>query len=345
MERVIYELAVYFCKKNELEINLVLYGKSPEIFYDLPENIIIHKPRTVFNNRCRFLFTLNRFIYLRQTIKKINPSSILSFGEYWNSFVLLAVWGLPYKVYLSDRCSPDKKFSLIHSVLRKWLYPRAKGIIAQTDKAKYLYGSQLKNKNICVIGNPIRILPSSEIIIKKERIVLSVGRLIESKNHDKLIKLFCEINKPGWKLVIVGGDALNQKNMSGLINLISSLKAERKVVLPGYTNDLTSYYLKSRVFVFTSESEGFPNVIGEAMSAGLPVVSFDCVAGPSEMIKDGEDGFLVPVHDYSLFRERLELLMEDEQLGNQMGIKARESIQKFAVNNIGEQYYNFIIEH
>jgi hypothetical protein len=73
-------------------------------------------------------------IFLRKKVKLIKPDSILSFGEYWNSFVLIALIGLPYPVFISDRCSPDKEFTRIHTILRKWFYPKAKGIIAQTIK-------------------------------------------------------------------------------------------------------------------------------------------------------------------------------------------------------------------
>jgi len=173
--------------------------------------------------------------------------------------------------------------------------------------------------------------------------VLSIGRLINSKNHDKLIELFCDINRRGWKLIIVGGDALKQKNMVRLNELIARLNAGNSVFLMGKINDIDRFYLESSIYVSTSYSEGFPNVIGEAMSAALPVVAFDCVAGPSEMITDGEDGFLIKVNDYSSFRERLEQLMDDKMLREKIGAKAKESINKFSIGEIGEQFYKFIL--
>ncbi len=107
--------------------------------------------------------------------------------------------------------------------------------------------------------------------------------------------------------------------------------------------DVDSQYLKSKIFAFTSNSEGFPNVIGEALSAGLPVVSYDCVAGPSEMIVDGENGFLVPVFDDDLFQKRLQQLIDDEELRQKMARKAPESVEKFSIEKIGQQYLDFIL--
>ncbi len=341
MERVMSEIASFLCKKHDLEVYLIMYGINPEVFYKIPDNLIVLQPHFKFDNRIRFYYTLKTMIFLRRTINRISPSSVLSFGEFWNNFVLLSLYGFSYPLFISDRCSPEKEFGKFHFFLRKWLYPKAKGVIAQTEKAKTLYLKLFRHDNIVVIGNPIRLISYNGI--PKGKIVLSVGRLIKSKNHDKLIELFCSINQQGWKLLIVGGDALKQNNMSELRNLISSLNADSKVILTGFRNDLDKYYKESSIFAFTSDSEGFPNVIGEAMSASMPVIAFDCVAGPSEMIKDGENGYLVPLYDYSLFRERLERLMTDESLRKSMGSKAKDSIQRFSIENIGAKYYDFLI--
>ena len=342
MERVMSELAGYFAKRREIEQHLVLYGISREIFYPLPENIIVHKPSFNFNNRWRMFYSVRTLFFLRSTIKKINPKSILSFGEYWNSFVLIALFGLKYPVYISDRCSPEKKFNAFHSYLRRILYPRAKGIVAQTDKAKKRYFTQFLNANIRVIGNPIREIISLSGTVK-QNIVLMVGRLITSKNQDKLIELFLNIQIPGWKLILVGYDHLQQKNYERLQAIISNNNAEDKVVLAGKQSDVENYYKKSKIFAFTSSSEGFPNVIGEAMSAGLPIVAFDCVAGPSEMIRDNYNGFLIPMFDYRLFQKKLELLMNNEDLRTKFGENAKKDIKNFSINQIGEQYLQFVL--
>jgi GalNAc-alpha-(1->4)-GalNAc-alpha-(1->3)-diNAcBac-PP-undecaprenol alpha-1,4-N-acetyl-D-galactosaminyltransferase len=342
MERVMSELSFFFCQKNNLEVHLILYGITCEIFYSVPNNLIIHKPNVVFNNKYRAVYTIGRLYYLRKVIKKIKPDSVLSFGELWNSFVLLALIGLSYPVYISDRCSPVRKFNAFHSFLRKTLYPKAEGIIAQTDKAKEIYYEQFKHRNIVVIGNPIREINVSEKVVK-QNIVLMVGRLIKSKNQDKLIEMFLNISIPGWRLLLVGYDHLKQNYSEYLKAIIENNQAEQKVFLEGKKSNVESYYEMSRVFAFTSSSEGFPNAIGEAMSAGLPVVTFDCVAGPSEMITDNVNGFLVPLFNFEKFQERLKLLMTDSELRETLGRSAKRSVRKFSLQKIGEQYINYII--
>lgn len=341
MERVMSELAGYFCEKADLEVHLVLYGIKPEVLYKIPTNLTIHKPIAIFNNKLRLYHTAKRLIYLRQMIRKINPDTSLSFGELWNSFVLMALLGLHYPVYISDRCSPARKFKPVNTLLRRMLYPRAKGVIAQTDKAKELYAFQFRHDNIRVIGNPIRQFRNDDSV-QRENIVLSVGRLITSKHHDKLIEIFSKISMPDWKLVIVGGDSLKQNNYSRLRKLIHGLDMEQKIILAGEQSDIDNYYLRSKIFVFTSSSEGFPNVIGEAMSAGLPVIAFDCIAGPSEMVHNYKNGFLIPLFNYDLFRTKLELLMNRNDLRDEFGRNAHENVKRFSIQNIGEQYLSFL---
>ena len=171
-----------------------------------------------------------------------------------------------------------------------------------------------------------------------------VGRLIKTKHQDKLIEMFARVSPPDWKLVIVGYDHLKQQHMERLKNLAKELNVEQRVIFTGKQNNTEDYYLKSSIFAFTSSSEGFPNVIGEAMSAGLPIVAFDCVAGPSEMIINGHNGFLIPLFDYDLFQNKLLQLMQDKDLREDFGANARESIKRFSGEKICETFYRFILE-
>ena len=172
--------------------------------------------------------------------------------------------------------------------------------------------------------------------------MISVGRLIDTKNYDQLIAIFSRINNPSWKLVIVGGDALKQHNSEKLQKQINGSEMQDRIELAGTQKDINSYLLKAKIFAFTSSSEGFPNAIGEALAAGLPVVAYDCIAGPSDMIRDGENGYLIPLFDQLLFEEKLKQLMNDESLIQSMGNAAVESVKKFSIENIVSNYYNVI---
>ncbi|MDD4729003.1 MAG: glycosyltransferase [Dysgonamonadaceae bacterium] len=341
MERVMSEIIKYISKKKHTECHLVLYGRTRKIFYDLPNNVKIYKPHFKFNNKYRSWMTIETMSFIRSTIKEIKPNIVLSFGERWNNLVLLSLYGLKISTFISDRSSPNKNHGLIHNNLRRVLYPQATGVIAQTEKAKELFKTQFNNSNIQVIGNPIREIMNINDV-KRENIVVSVGRLINTKHFDRLIDIFSKAETKDWKLIIIGGDSNKQSNSLRLYNQIKELKLENKIILKDVQKNIDEHLLKASIFTFTSSSEGFPNVIGEAMSAGLPVIAYDCLAGPSEMIEDGKNGYLIPLFDDTLFVNKLQNLIDNKKQREKMGSYAKESIKKFSTERICEQFYNFI---
>lgn len=343
MERVMSQLLLYFSKHTEFELHLVLYGIKRDIFYEIPDSVILHKPKFDFNNNLRLWSTIKTLFFIRKTLNKIQPHSILSFGELWNNFVLLSSLGLSIPVYVSDRCQPDKSLGKLHDNLRRFLYPKAKGVICQTETAKAIYKKMFSHDNFIVIGNPIKTIASGNSL-PKENTVLSVGRLIETKHYDELIQMFAELDQMNWKLVIVGGDALKQSNKEKLEQVIQDLKMEEKIILAGKQSDVDQFYNKSKIFAFTSSSEGFPNVVGEAMTAGLPVIAYDCVAGPSDLIEDSHTGYLVPVHDTPTYKIKLKKLMEDEELRLEMGEKGQQTVKKYSLEAIGHKFQKAITD-
>ena len=341
MERVMSELLGQLSTKQGLELHLVLYGINRDIFYTIPDSIIIHRPAFKFNNERRLWSAVKSMLFLRRKLKELQPESVLSFGELWNNFVLLSNLGTKHRVFVSDRCQPNKSLGRFHDFLRNWLYPKATGVIAQTEAARQIYQQMYQHSNIEVIGNPIAGVTIDESVAK-ENIVLSVGRLINTKHHDELIKLFVGLKRKDWKLLLVGGDALRQNNMDRLKALIKDLKAEDQVYLEGNQKDVASYYNRSKIFAFSSSSEGFPNVLGEALSAKLPVVAFDCIAGPADLIIPEDNGFLIDLFDYEEFANKLDLLMMNRELRETYAKNALNSIQRFKASSIAEEIFRFI---
>ena len=337
------ELINYFASSKRYNVHLVLYGMKRDIFYNISNDIIVHTPSFEFNNSRRFLSTIRTNLFLRGTIKRINPIAALSFGERWNSMVLLALLGTKVPVYVSDRAQPNKSLGKLHDRMRNWLYPRAKGVIVQTEKAFNIYKRMYAHSNFKVIGNPIRQILERDI--PRENYILMVGRFIKSKQQDVLIDIFSKLKAPDWKLVLVGYDHLKQSNQEEWEALSAKLNVSDRVVFAGKQEDVERYYLSSKIFAFSSSSEGFPNVIGEAMSASLPVVSFDCFAGPSDLIVNEVNGFLIPLGDKNLFIEKLQVLVDDAELRKEMSIKSKQLIKKFELNYVCEEYENFLVSN
>lgn len=342
-ERVLSKLINFFSQKEDINVHVILYAKKREINFEIDQKAIIHTPE--FSADCNEkLYALKSLHFIRKKVKENKIDTIVSFEEKWNRFALLAVSGLKLKRIISNRNNPYRDYGFIDRKLAQWLYPKVDALIAQTNIAKDVYEKRYKLKKCVVIGNPIDQLDIDFSKVERENIIVCVSRLMKSKNHDRLVKIFSETQNENWKLVLVGGDHGNQNISQKLKELIKSLKLEDKVILVGSSKNVNEYLLKSKIFAFTSEMEGFPNVVGEAMAAQLPVVSYDCVAGPRDMIDDGINGYLVPVYDDKLFVERLNYLMTNDKERKIMGEKASEKISQFDSETICKKFYNIISE-
>jgi glycosyltransferase involved in cell wall biosynthesis len=137
--------------------------------------------------------------------------------------------------------------------------------------------------------------------------------------------------------------SFNEK--SKVQDLVKLLNAKGSVILSGNQKDIVPYHKKSSIFTSTSRSEGFPNVIGEAMSARLPVVAFDCVAGPSDLIINGENGFLIPLNDGQLFTEKLQYLIDNQSVREKYSKNAKTNMAQYELKYICKQYESFIIDN
>ena len=343
MERVMSEIANWLAAGNKAIVHIVLIGNKRVVEYELHKAIHIHKPNFTFKQSRRFVDSLRTMLFLRAKVKAINPLAVLSFGEYWNNLALLALWGRKAPVYISDRSQPDKNLGRLHNFLRDRLYPTAAGMIAQTRTAANIAEDRRWNKNVRVIHNPIRPVQVVENWADRPKNILTVGRLIRTKNIDQLIRIFLAARQPGWKLVIVGGNAKKQNLLEELRTLVRSLGAEEYVSIEGAQAQVDRYYNDSQIFAFTSSSEGYPNVLGEAMCAGLPVIAYDCIAGPSDMIDDRKNGFLIPLFDQDQFTEKLKLLMQDENLRRYLGKRALEKSRRFRTPILAGEYFDFFL--
>lgn len=343
MEQVMALLAQNFSEKEKTEVHLILIGRNRKISYSLSDSIALHRPKFKFDNSKRIRHTLKTIKFLRSKVKQIQPEVVLSFGEIWNNLVLISLYGLNISVIISDRSTPAKYLGTFHNFLKDILYPAAAGYIAQTEKAKEVCLKNNWNNNVLVSGNPIRQIPKKNN--KKENIILFVGRLIKTKQIGRLIKMFTDVRQTGWRLKIVGGDAKKKLLSKEYQKLIDELNANSYISLEGQQKNVEDYYNRSKIFAFPSSSEGFPNVIGEAQSAGLPVVAFDCIAGPSDIVKNEKNGFLVPLNDFKKFAECLKLLMKKPQLRKKMGERGRKDVQKFNSKAISDKIYTFLINN
>lgn len=337
MERVMSELAAYFSNKANTEVHIILLTNRSKIFYKVPENVSLHIPVFTFNNKTRIILTIKTLFFLRKTIRKIRPRAVLSFGETYNSFVLLSCLMLHIRVFVSDRSRPNKRWGFFHENLRRIIYRKAYGIISQTSFSKKFLMKETGHKNIQVIPNPIKVFENKAL--GRENVILNVGRLIKSKRIDLLLKIFSNCQNDGWKLWLVGeGD-----EKESLEQLSKDLNIADKVIFWGKQEDMGKFYGTSKIFAFTSESEGLPNVLLEAMATGESCISFDCIAGPRDLITNGENGYLVTMYDCDEFVSKLNLLIKNDELRERFSKNAQKKTEEYHINIIGEKFYNFLL--
>lgn len=186
-----------------------------------------------------------------------------------------------------------------------------------------------------VIPNSLPFFPEKPSTCNQKQVIF-VGRLNEQKGLEYLVKTWEHVHQKhkDWILQIYGdGD---QRDL--LHRLIREAKMEDTVILNQPTRQIMDRYLESSIFLLTSRFEGFGMVLIEAMACGVPVVSFDCPWGPADIIKNGEDGFLVGYLNTIEAAEKVVQLIESPELRKKMGIRARENVQRYSRNTVMKQW-------
>jgi GalNAc-alpha-(1->4)-GalNAc-alpha-(1->3)-diNAcBac-PP-undecaprenol alpha-1,4-N-acetyl-D-galactosaminyltransferase len=341
-ERMVSTLANELCNTYEIII-ITLWDVEP--FFYLHSNINhIKCANSPLNSKNIFQALHNNFYLLKRlkAIFKDNEVDLsIGFTTSANILAVIASKSLKIPCIISERSNPNiYVLNKLWSYLRKVTYKKADFIVIQTKQNLSYFSKFTTDEKLIVLPNTL----SSELINKKnkktprENIVLNVGRLDKNKSQDLLIRAFSNIDTKGWRLIFVGEGA--EKN--NYINLTKSLGIESVVSFVGNLTTVYDYYNSSKIFAFTSQSEGFPNVLIEAMYFELPCISTNCPSGPSEIINDGSNGFLIAVNDQYELENKLSLLMSSEDLRENIGENAFLSVKKYQTENIVKKWNKLI---
>lgn len=278
---------------------------------------------------------------LTQVLNNINPDIVISVGQCEKFFLpeIKGNWKTIREFHYDRkyRIRANKSFfirlisKLITLYEYKFILPKYNQIVTLTEEDKK--SNWKASDNITVIGNPILIPTQTESTnYKASKKIIGVGRLVYQKNFNSMIncveRVFRKYNN--WKLEIYGEGGLK----GGLKEKVKKLGLENKIIFYGNELDKSKIYSDAAFLIMTSKYEGWGLILTEAMSYGIPTISYSCPCGPKDIIIDGKNGFLVPLDNENLMVEKICFLIENEELRIMMGNYAREYCKNFSISEI-----------
>lgn len=326
-----------FISKYGYDVDLVLYGDLG--CYDLnPQvNVIYLNKSDSSSNVFKRLATLvKRYFLFKKYMKKEKPQIIFCMLYPAIIYTLFSK-----KIVISSERSNPAYLKGMQKIIRDFLFKHTDGIVFQTERAKNFFCKKIREKGI-VIPNAVGNLEAYNIEYKGERrkAIVAIGSLKKEKDYFTLIKSFKIVcsKYPEYQLEIYGDG--NLKNQ--LMELVDLLNIQKNVHFMGIKKDVLSLVKDASCYVLSSESEGMPNALMEALAIGLPCVSTDCPNGPSELIKNGVNGLLVPVADVDSLANAILKLIEDYDLASKCSQNGRKILMTNNVNSISLKYLEFI---
>lgn len=311
------------------QIGIVCLQKGKP-YFALDNSVALHY---IPNNR------LMRVHNLRKLYTKQKPDVVIFLGSHRSFMNIPASKGIPSITW--EHFNANVNWHPLHKLSRKLAVKYSQRIVALTQRDVENYIHLFKAKNVICIPNPITI-EGLEPSPRSEKRVLAVGRLAGQKGFDMLLDAWAKTTerKHGWGLRIVGSGS----HLKCLQERIECLQIADSVEIVPATKDIVSQFYQASIMAMSSRYEGLPLVLIEGMAAGLPIVSFDCDTGPSQIIENNKTGILVPPNNIDKLAEELDRLMADENLCNDFSANALRSVERFSIDNIIKQWEELLQE-
>jgi len=267
---------------------------------------------------------------LRRLLRDVRPELAIGFIAHINVLLVLAGLGLGLRIAVSERNDPSRQsFGPIWDRLRRWLYPLADIVTANSQSALDALSTYVPRQRLALLPNPLAAPPAPG---NREKLVLAVGRLHRQKAYDVLIEAFARIaaEHSDWSLRIAG----EGEERGALERAVSRHRLTDRVTLLGYVADPAPLYAAAGIFVMASRHEGTPNALLEAMAAGLPCVVSDGVGGGLDFLRDEVSGLVVPREQADALGRAMARLMEDAALRLRIGEAARSATVSCALPRV-----------
>lgn len=348
-ERVIAQITGHWARQGH-KVSIISFDRPDDIVYHkLDRNITIHRlaimprrPKEISKNKWQRRFSglsvmCRRVIALRRFINAERPDLLFSFLTKINLIALIATIGLRVPVGVAERNNPEKQdANPLWNIALRHLYKRAAAIICQTQASMRCIPAHL-HERCHVIPNPVHGGKKRHADRKQDRRVIgAVGRLSSQKGFDMLVTAFAMVasQHPEWDLHI-WGDGPDREMLQDQIN---RLDLTHRIKLCGLSQKAGAWVGDMDIFILSSRYEGFPNVLAEAMVAGLPVIATNCDFGPAEMVEHGHNGLLIRPDRPQDMAVAIDRLISNTRLRRKLASKAPEIGEKFAAEPVMQQW-------
>lgn len=355
VERVITLKASYFAEQYGYDVTIIVTeGKGRDSFFPLSDKVKVVNLAINFEKLWTCSFIQKVFVYLKkqhlykkllsQELLRIRPDITISTLRREINFLNDIPDGSKKIGELHVNRANYRNFKTEKSNYLKDLFAKlwANNLVGHLKKLDKLVVLTKEDclawpelKNTCVIPDPLPFTPSQVSPLTEKRVIV-VARYSHEKGIDLLLQAWAEIEKQctDWRL-----DVFGEGDTAPFEQLIDELTIDRnRCKLNGRINEIEQEYMKSSIAVCSSRFEGFGLVIVEAMACGLPVVSFDCLWGPHEIITNGENGLLVENGNIIKMADAINILIRNKKYREQIGKKSVVSVQQYNRSQIVQKW-------
>lgn len=344
-ERVVSVLSRFFLADGYEVLIVTLWRAREE--YGLAEGIRRMNLGDVWEDKepGRVRMAIRRLVDLRYIIKKENPDLVISFCNKANFRCAYAMTGMKIPLLTSVRNDPKVDY-LPYKTAMRIMEKRASGCVFQTHDAMACFSDDFQKKSR-VIWNPIDekyLARKKENLTVRSEYIVTVGRLSAQKNQLLLLKAFKRISDdfPKMSLKIYGEESeAGMKEI--LLGYVKENALDDRVKFMGQSSRLEEEIRDAALFVLSSDYEGMPNALMEAMALGLPVISTDCpCGGPQELIEHGVSGYLISVGDEKELADAMSLILKDRELAEKLGENAGKIVDKVSPYKVYEIWKEYV---
>lgn len=336
-ERMVSRLANEMSKQGH-EVSVLLFSTKGAVYELSPEVKQIECAVAQEINTRSLQGIYARITAIRKALQQEKTDVLFAFMIPMVPFALLAAVGTGIKVIGAERANP-KALSKIYRVLIKTVTPFCSGYVFQTEGARELYPRGIAKKSV-VIGNIAPKCEATDRFVETEKLKLcAAGSLNRFKDFPTVLAAIKQVKVriPDVDLTIYGDGPMREE----LEQYLRENALTENVHFVGFSKNLLKDFQKYDLFLFSSRSEGMPNVLLEAMSVGLECIATDCDFGPRELIQNGVNGWLVPVGDSAAMAEKIVACLENKDRHEQICQNARKVQKDYSVGMIVEKYLSY----